>query len=467
VAAPITWDFDKIRANLGRERAEKRIVALFAAQPPVLDGRLGPGEWERTDVQTFSRYKDPEGRIPDRAVTRVRVMYDRQNLYVAYECVEPMIGQLKRAAVGRDGDVWFNDEVELFLNPDETSNSKCMQFMASPIENAFYDARKGYAADPLNPEAGEWQVRSWQPDWQYAFNIDKGAKVWTLEMAIRFAGLDAPPPTEGTVWRGNFGRARRAHGLEDLSCWEPMTFGADPELFGDIVFGSAKGAKADGPLAPATAGSTADENVIVNPGFEKVAADGRPEAWRIKSWGAPGRFAQHCSLTAELAHSGERSLKTDYTDADFGSIGKGAQVLWEQSLSRDVVNRLAGKKVVLSAWIRFEPLDHEATGQYTPGPYLFVRAWDDKGRPPLNPEQAPRLIVTKSLLADRGYVTGKQLVGKWVKVEQQGLVPPGTKRMDLHCGFVAVDPRTGRKNRSTVYVDDIRLALLSVSLSKD
>lgn len=235
IRVPITWDFKQIAAKLGRPKEEKVVEVKYTRKPIVLDGRIGP-EWNGVPAHAFEPYKAAGSKVKDAALTTARLMYDDENLYVAYECAEPSIEKMKLKSVGRDGNVYGNDEVELFLNTDENSDRKVMQFMAAPIEDAFYDARKGFIEDALNPNYNRWEITSWNVAWRYAFHIDKANKKWTLEIAMPFKGLGVAPPAPGTVWTGNFARCRRVDG-EDLSSWIPAGFG-NPELFGEIVFGT-------------------------------------------------------------------------------------------------------------------------------------------------------------------------------------------------------------------------------------
>ena len=467
IKVPITWDFDRIMANLGRPKKEKIIEVQNARQSPVLDGRIGAEEWNGTVAHALESYRAAGSKISDEAVTTVRLMYDGGNLFAAYECVEPNIGKMKLKKVGRDGRVYQNDEVELFLNPDERSDRKVMQFMASPIEDAFYDARKGYITDRLDPNYDAWEVTSWNPLWRYAFHVDAAGKKWTLEMAIPFKSIGVAPPTPGTVWRGNFARCRRAAG-EQLSSWISGTFGSNPELFGEIAFdGSKPGAKKSvKPVKVAVEKPTTKEqlagNFVNNGGFENVTDHGQAASWTIRLIPEPDAQAsrRHCTPTSKKAHSGSASLKLDLSDVDYEKAPGLREIVFNQSIRRDTVEQLRGKQVVLSLWLHYDLLDEDISGPYpyVPGPYLIVRCWGAKGRVP-DHLKAPHIILNREYLASKGYVSAAQASHRWIKVEQKGIIPPDTETMDIHGGFVGFVRKTGKQNMTSVYVDDIRLVV--------
>jgi len=142
----------------------------------------------------------------------------------------------------RDGPIWTLDCAEIFLDP-EAAGSKYLHFIAAPVKGAYYDSRRGYIDDALNPLYGKADP-SWNPDWQYAFVVDAGKKQWTIEAQMPFASLGVAAPTPGTRWKANFGRERCAamkaeKGEPELFLWSPNELGtgfAEQLCFGDVYF---------------------------------------------------------------------------------------------------------------------------------------------------------------------------------------------------------------------------------------
>jgi len=193
---------------------------------------MDASEWKGATEQALGEVSGGKATPP----TRVRIMYDRKNLYVAWACEEPQIATLKTDRTGRDGPVWALDCVELFLDT-ENSLERYQHFIATPVAGSFYDARKGFIPDRLHPAFAR-EDPEWNPDWRYAATIDADKKVWGVEMAIPFTILGAGPPERGAVWCANFGRERYAGGSRELFLWSPNDKGGfcDPMSFGEIHF---------------------------------------------------------------------------------------------------------------------------------------------------------------------------------------------------------------------------------------
>ena len=460
IRAPITWDFDKILANLGKPKEEKVIEVIRAARPLALDGRIG-SEWKGVAAHAFEAYESEGSKVTDAAATTVRLMYDAENLYVAYECVEPSIEKLRLRSVGRDGDVYHCDEVELFLNPDENSIRKVVQFMAAPIKDAFYDARKGFITDALHPDYSNWQITTWNPEWRYAFHIDGANKKWTLEMAIPFKSLGAAPPAPGTVWTGNFGRCRRVHGEEDLSSWIPATFGGDPVFFGKLVFADPAAGEKPAPshagkVVPAKAPSRKKpaENYIRNGGFERLD-DGRPAPWGMASYPQANvqEILKHCTVTTHKAHTGKRSLKIDFSELDAGKLENARELLFSQYLTPDALEAGRGKTLVFSMWVCYDNLPH-ITGYLLPGPWFDLPAGVGEKTVGLG-----QVVLGRPYLVPLGYVSDAQVLGKWIRIEKKLKVPAEAKWLRVRGGLMAWNRNDPKRtvNRTSLYIDDVRL----------
>jgi len=460
IHAPITWDFDALAASIGKPEKEMRIVARRVKGAVKLDGRLAPAEWGHAESHPFQRYQAAGSKLSTGATTSVRLLYDDSLLYIGYECREPRIDNLKLTPVGRDGNVYHSDEIEFFLNTDPDSDRKVMQFMASPLANAFYDARRGFIEDPLHPDYNNWEKTTWNPDWTYAFHVDREAKTWSIEMAMPFASLDIAPPQPGTVWTCNFARARRA-GAEELSSWVPDTFGKRPELFGELLFGNGPAPKTPAAPAKQAAPEVADPgNLVVNGGFEHAAIGGRPTDWHVDSYPASGvpALLDRCSTTREKARSGQRAFKVDFAEVDFAKTGNATQILFQQRVDAARIARLRGKKARLSFWVYYEVMSDEASDNYFPGPTLRVRCWS--GGKPLDPDAVPAVCVNHRYLAKAGGLAAFDAAPRWVKFEHVGAIPQQTQTMDVHGGLVGHSRRTGKSNQTLVYIDDVRLEIV-------
>ena len=298
--APLTWDFDKLLANVGKTETEKNIVADYVSVKPVIDGNLNDKIWQDAQKGNLELFQNPGSRIPDDAVTQLALAYDDENLYVGFWCREPETGKMKLMEVGRDGYVYGLEEVEALFDP-ENSYKKFMHFMAAPFQNAFYDERCGYKVNELDPENRDVE---WNPEWKYGFSIDKEKGMWYMEMSIPFKSLGMKTPVSGTVLRANFARVRRVNSALELSCWASGSF-CDAGKFGEIEFRE-KGEK--------------KKLLIRNGSFEETNEKGYPDDWNIDF--IPEKLKACFSVTEENAHTGKKALKIDFNVKFLASISR-------------------------------------------------------------------------------------------------------------------------------------------------
>ncbi|HUT35223.1 MAG TPA: DUF4838 domain-containing protein [Planctomycetota bacterium] len=229
---PADWDFDTMLRGLQQQKkGPVRIEASRAPAAPQMDGRL-EDLWKAAAPQPLA----PLSGAPAAVGATVRLLYDDQTLYVAFECVEPAVEKMRTDPKGHDADIWNLECVEVFLDP-AGRRTQYIHFIVGAAPDARYDARKGY--DP----ATEAEDKAWNTKWTSAIHIAKDAQRWTAELAIPFASLGVAAPKPGSVWAGNFGRERYAGNRNPhLYLWSPNDLGTgfcEPLCFGEIRFGPA------------------------------------------------------------------------------------------------------------------------------------------------------------------------------------------------------------------------------------
>ncbi len=239
--APGDWRADaSLEKNVLPTVGRKTMRVRRATAPLKLDGLLAEADWAAADTGEFVEIG--MGRLE--APTLVRLLYDDQNIYVAFECVEPLIEKLESSLRphGRDGDVYAQDCVEVFADP-MGHGDRYYHFICSALPDSTFDGALGLCAGPADPLAGK-EDASWNGDWSYVGRMDREEKRWSVEMAIPFKTLGVPPPTQGTRWKMNLGRERFVHNLTaseqpELSLWSPnmeqRSFHSF-EAMGDVVF---------------------------------------------------------------------------------------------------------------------------------------------------------------------------------------------------------------------------------------
>jgi len=227
----------EVRDIWGKLPAPRLAVAPTKASPKI-DGRLGEAEWGAASVATgfvgadSPKWKGVGGFDVVAAQTAARVTHDAKCLYVAFRCEEPEIETLKvLGEAKRDGPLWRDDCVELFLVPPAAKHR--FHFIVNS-KGWVYDAK----SSPTVKKGSDWNC----PGLEVAAAVSRpgAGSHWTVEMAVPFAGLGASPPKPGDVWRVNFARERWAalyKARTEFSTWSGLVGGFEqPEMFGELCF---------------------------------------------------------------------------------------------------------------------------------------------------------------------------------------------------------------------------------------
>jgi hypothetical protein len=170
------------------------------ATPPRLDGILDDAAWAGATPLTLVDSLD--GR-PAPLRTTVRMAWDDEALYVAFDCEDPDVwGTLSK----RDDPLYTQEVVEIFLDAD--ADGKTYDEIEVSPHNVVFDA--------YFPARRQGMDLSWDSGLQSAVKVngtiddardrDQG---WTVEMRISLARLHAVPhlpPRPGDRWRFNLYR---------------------------------------------------------------------------------------------------------------------------------------------------------------------------------------------------------------------------------------------------------------------
>lgn len=215
-----------------------RLAVARTDRPPDIDGKIRDEEWQTASKATgfvgtdSPRWKGAAGFDFVGAQTVVQVTYDGTCLYVAFRCEEPEIETLKvHGRPGRDGSLWNDDCIELFLAPPKAG------FRYHFIINSkgwIYDSRM----TPSETRGKGWNMEGLR----VAADVSPpgAGSHWSVEMAIPFAGLGVGSPKQGEVWGVNFCRERWAamyRNLAELSTWSGLVGKFDqPRMYGELCF---------------------------------------------------------------------------------------------------------------------------------------------------------------------------------------------------------------------------------------
>ncbi len=204
-------------------------AAVKAVSPIVLDGLPDEPAWQQAEWQTGFVVASVEGDdAPLEAAqvqTQFKVVYDDGAAYVAVECDEPAIDKLKAETPWRDGAVWADDCVEIFLDPGNEG-----RYYHQVMVNA-----RGTIYDSHSADYGLVHSRLWNGAFRAAGRVDAQARRWSVEVEIPFGTLVLGEDAGGT-WLWNVTRERHAGGEPELTSWAPLRRNFhQPRLFGRLT----------------------------------------------------------------------------------------------------------------------------------------------------------------------------------------------------------------------------------------
>jgi hypothetical protein len=212
-----------------------------ARSPITIDGKLDELAWESAaPMGRFTCFGTKSG-DPEYETT-TRVLWDDENLYVAFEATDPDIWS---EITERDGPLWEGEVLEVYVDPDGDGRDY-KEFEVSPL-NAVIDLNIEREEDGRVPDwkaYAEWNAEGWRTavtvdgDLTDRENEDRG---WIVEMAIPFANFPSAasrPPEIGDTWRVQLYRIDRSNTLEEpeYSGWSPTDTFHRPSQFGFLTF---------------------------------------------------------------------------------------------------------------------------------------------------------------------------------------------------------------------------------------
>lgn len=181
-----------------------------------IDGKIDDDAW-RSAATVKLLYTNRGQDAP--VETTALITYDASSLYVAFDCAEPEPGKIKAEAGRRDGPTFYDDSVELFIDPSDR-RADYFHLSVNAIETRF-DQRKS--------------APGWNGEWRAAAKV--GEAGWVAEIAIPFSTLGVAEPTAGAQWALNLARNRTTAGSAQHLTWA-VPYGSlhTPDRFGRIAF---------------------------------------------------------------------------------------------------------------------------------------------------------------------------------------------------------------------------------------
>jgi len=184
------------------------MIATRTDKPPVLDGLVNDPVWELAVPIGDFRQREPRSGMPASERTEVRILYDEENLYVAFVLYDRDPDRVIATQLRRDDRMRTDDTMAILLD-------------------TYHDHRNGFLfrVNPLGTKydatlTGETQINSeWDEVWEAAAHITE--RGWEAELVIPFKILRYPTGTR--TWGVDFKREIRR--LNEENNWS--NFGRD------------------------------------------------------------------------------------------------------------------------------------------------------------------------------------------------------------------------------------------------
>jgi uncharacterized protein DUF5916/cellulose/xylan binding protein with CBM9 domain len=188
--------------------ADERVVtALETRTAIVLDGALDEEVWQRAVPAGDFVQAEPHEGVPASEATEVRVVFDRDALYIGVRCHDGSPSELIVNDIRKDFTPGEQDSFEVILD-------------------TFADRRNGFVF-AINPAGAKSDTQianegrdvntSWDAVWSVATKT--GADGWSAEIRIPFKTLRFEAG-EGRVWGVNF--SRRIRRRNEIDYWSPV-----------------------------------------------------------------------------------------------------------------------------------------------------------------------------------------------------------------------------------------------------
>ncbi len=248
----LTWSFYSASAQT--------LVCGQAPQPPRIDAQPKDACWKDAMIATdFSVLGSGGAKCAFRQTT-LRAAWDQTALYLHAICLEPDPASITSEVAERDGPVWLEDCLEIFLQPD-TEEADYFHFVIN-ADGVLYDERNTDARFDANLRIATYI----------------GDQAWQAELAIPWSELSVEAPSAAAAWGFNIGRAHRPKEPKEWSTWAPLQAGlnkfAVPKLWGRLNF-------ARDPTAGRAADLRLPRGIVANPDFTELV-HGWPKNWHLR-----------------------------------------------------------------------------------------------------------------------------------------------------------------------------------------
>jgi hypothetical protein len=168
-----------------RAEAERGATVAPFKTPPVIDGRIVPGEWDGA-VAVVGFQDIQNGRL-DARLGHAYCGFTQDRLYVAVVSEVSPAGAIANQK-NRDSDVIWDEAIEIWLDPNRDTRAagggdlRYYQFMGNAIGTILDVAFSSKGT----PDTG------WNAQWEFVNSVDMTQQIWTAELSVPWQDLGWP-----------------------------------------------------------------------------------------------------------------------------------------------------------------------------------------------------------------------------------------------------------------------------------
>lgn len=183
--------------------AVREIEAIRAEVPPTIDGKLDDACWKNSAKTGELIQFEPQRGESATQPTTIYVAYDKNKLYVAFECFKTDMNNLAANQTRRDAFFFSDDHVEVLIDTF-LDGRNCYTFALNPLGTQTDRRLTNEGANRRTGSSSIGTAISWDCDWEgkAAKETDK----WVAEFAIPFAELRFSKASQTATWGINFWR---------------------------------------------------------------------------------------------------------------------------------------------------------------------------------------------------------------------------------------------------------------------
>lgn len=172
----------------------------FTSTPPAIDGNLSDPAWKKAVKVTLDKGVAGNAGKPVKFMTEVYILRSKDALYFGFKCRHPEAPELNTRQRVRDGNVFLDESIELFISG--TSISDYFQFVINASGSKF-DAHKHNGA--------------WNGKWQSRTKISNG--FWDAEIMMPFATINQSAGKK-SFYYVNLCRNAVSNNYKEYSAWD-------------------------------------------------------------------------------------------------------------------------------------------------------------------------------------------------------------------------------------------------------